>query len=135
MCLCFLYFSKNKNSKIKTLLLFNREEFLKRSSKCLGFHMNNSIYQDLLLYPLDVPTQGTFYCINIKTGNICFLLNNPRTSNKYNPDLILKRGDIPIDFCKLDSEENSWNHFIENLNSKKTEFNGFNIIFTEILTK
>jgi len=128
MCICFIYFTNNPNSKIKFIILFNREEFLKRPAESLGFHPINRQSQDFLLYPLDVPTQGTFLCLNTKNGNFCFLLNNPLKSNSYNPNCKLKRGSLPLEFCKLDDRENSWNDFFEKLNEDKAEYNGFNIL-------
>jgi len=128
MCISFLYFTNNQDSNIRSLILFNREEFLNRAAKPLGFHPINGVEQDVLLFPLDVPTQGTFFCINIKNGNFSFLLNNPFSHNEYNPKCKLKRGSLPIEFCNLSSEENSWNNFFLKLNAEKSEYNGYNII-------
>lgn len=128
MCICYLYFTKNPNSNIKFIILFNREEFLKRAFESLGFHAISGQSQNSLLYPLDVPTQGTYLCLNTKNGNFSFLLNNPLTSNSYNINCRLKRGSLPLEFCQLDEQENNWNSFFEKLNQRKAEYNGFNII-------
>ena len=88
MCISFLFFSKNPNSKIRFICLFNREEFITRLAKGFGFHsLGSDLNQDILFFPLDIPTNGTYFCLNIKTGNISFLLNNPISSDKYNPNM------------------------------------------------
>ena len=128
MCLCFIYFTSHPNSKIKFLILFNREEFLKRPAESFGFHPIDGLKQNYLLYPLDVPTKGTYLSLNTKNGNFSFLLNNSLKSNSYNVNCRLKRGSLPLEFCKLDDQENNWNIFFEKLNKDKAEYNGFNII-------
>ncbi len=128
MCISFFYFTNNLKAKIKSIILFNREEYLKRSAKGMGFHPVDSIGQDTLFFPLDVPTQGTFFCINIKNGNYSFLLNNPLKRINYNTNCKLKRGALPLEFCKLSNDSKTWNAFFENINDYKTEFNGFNLV-------
>lgn len=128
MCICFIYNSNNPKAKIRTIILFNREEYLDRKAEGLGFHPIDGEEQNILFYPLDVPTQGTYFCLNTKNGNFSFLLNNPFLKNQYNSLCRLKRGSLPLEFCKLDDEEVSWNVFFEKLNREKQEYNGFNLV-------
>jgi uncharacterized protein with NRDE domain len=127
--MCLAFFGVNIKPGIKFLLLFNRDEFFNRETLPLGYHyVDDPDYKDKLFYSLDVMTKGTFFCINVANGNFCILLNNNFTTNPYNKGLILKRGAIPIDFCKLDAEESEYISFLTVLDSRKNEYNGFNIV-------
>jgi len=102
--------------------MFNRDEDLSRPTIPL------KSYDDTLLYSLDEISGGTFLCINKKTGNFACLLNHPRTDNPYKEGLTLKRGAIPIDFCKIEFNEESLNKFFDNLKKTIEEYNGYNFV-------
>jgi uncharacterized protein with NRDE domain len=124
--MCLSFFGVNVNGKIKFILLFNRDEYFNRETLPLGFYCEDEEYKDKLLFPLDIISNGTFLCINKENGNFCILLNNTREDKPYDPKLTLKRGSIPIEFCKLDN--NDYDQFFKSLEEKKNEYNGYNII-------
>jgi uncharacterized protein with NRDE domain len=127
--MCLAFFGLKVKEGIEFLLLFNRDEFFERETLPLGFHHNDQELKGKLFYSLDVITQGTFLCLNIDNGNFCILLNHNFKTNPYDKSLTLKRGQIPIDFCKLEPNENDFNKFISDLDEHKAEYNGFNIIY------
>lgn len=122
--MCIIFFGKTENG---IFLSFNRDEFLSRPTKKLSKIENTDIY-----YSLDELTQGTFFALNEKSKNFCFLLNH-NGSLKHNIEIIQKRGEIPLKYCKLESNSsekqfNSLNmQFINEI--KNNTYNGYNIIF------
>lgn len=126
--MCISFFVKEANPFHKFVLIFNREEFFNRETTWMGFHCEDPEFKDKLLFPLDVLSNGTFLCVNVKNGNFCILLNNSFSSNPYNSSLVLKRGSIAIDFCKLDTNIDSFYKFISVLQEQASSYNGYNII-------
>ena len=125
--MCITFFSITPNKNYKFLMIFNRDEFLARKTLQLDFHYKlDSYYKDFLFYPLDCAFEGTFLCINTKNGNFCCLLNNNHESIPFNPNSKFKRGEIPLEFCKLGTED--WDIFFKNLENNKQHYNGFNLI-------
>lgn len=126
--MCITFFSTGiQNKNCKFILVFSREEFFNRESNALGFYSDENLF-----YPLDCPTKGSFLCVNVKNGNICVLLNNNFSNNEYIAIKPRKRGDIPLDFCRL--SENKLEHlkFINDLENNKNEYNGYSIVFGNI---
>ena len=117
--MCTTVFLIRNQKRFKLLIAFNRDEFYRRET----LHLKE--YGDLV-YPLDVPSNGTFFCFNKATGNICVLLNNSFVDNPY-VAVKVKRGHIPIEFCSLDYSETP--AYIEELEKNKFNYNGFNLIY------
>jgi uncharacterized protein with NRDE domain len=126
MCITFIV----RNWKYKFLLLFNRDEYFNRPTIPIGFNYDkDEKYKDQLFFPLDCISGGTFLCLNIKNGNFGLLLNNNYTTIPYNPNAVLKRGDLPIDYCKGEpTDDEYYSTFFKILNQNKELYNGFNLL-------
>ena len=120
--MCITFFGINCFKGNKFFLMFNRDEDLHRPTTPL------KVYDGDLIYSLDEISGGTFLCINKATGNFACLLNNAFAENPYKEGLILKRGAIPIDFCKINFVESELNQFFDNLKNRLNEYNGYNFI-------
>ena len=124
--MCLSFFGININGRIKFILLFNRDEYFNRETLPLGYYYDDQEFRDKLLFPLDIISNGTFLCLNKENGNFCILLNNSGENKPYDPKLTLKRGSIPIEYCKI--QTNEYTQFFKSLEEKKNEYNGYNII-------
>lgn len=126
--MCISFVSYEISGEIKFALIFNRDEFFNRETSTMGFNSTDEKYKNKLFYPLDVLSNGTFLCINIDNGNFCCLLNNNFIENPYNSSKTSKRGNISIDFCKLDNTISDYDSFFKILKETKDEYNGYNLL-------
>jgi uncharacterized protein with NRDE domain len=123
--MCISFFGIDCHPNIKFFLLFNRDESLSRPTLPL------KLYDDYLVFSLDEISGGTFFCLNIKNGNFSCILNYPLIENPYSETVKFKRGALPIEFCQEENHELFFKRLSENLK----EYNGFNLICGNILTK
>jgi uncharacterized protein with NRDE domain len=123
--MCISFFGIDCHPDIKFFLLFNRDENLSRPTLPL------KIYGDCLMFSLDEISGGTFFCLNIKNGNFSCILNYPLIENPYSETVKFKRGALPIEFCQEESHELFFKKLSENLK----EYNGFNLISGNFVTK
>jgi uncharacterized protein with NRDE domain len=127
--MCITFFAIKPNNFIKFFLVFNREEFFNRETTSMGFNYEkNEEFKNKLFFPLDTLSQGTFLCVNIENANFCALLNNNFINNPYNSNLTAKRGEIPLNFCKINTEQEKYEEYLKYLEENKNCYNGYNLV-------
>jgi uncharacterized protein with NRDE domain len=127
--MCITFFAIKPNNFIKFFLVFNREEFFNRETTSMGLNYEkDEEFKNKLFFPLDTLSQGTFLCINIENANFCALLNNNFINNPYNVNLTAKRGEIPLNFCKITTEQEKYEEYLKYLEENKNSYNGYNLV-------
>lgn len=141
--MCIIFFGKNKDGLFIT---FNRDEYLSRPterfSKINKSLKENENFDEDIYYSLDTLTNGTFFAINKRTHNFCFLLNHAFLNHTYIANVKRKRGHLPLEYCslKVNSENSSKDsidkevfddsnkEYLNNLIKQDEDYNGYNLI-------
>ena len=140
--MCIVFFGRNK---LGIFITFNRDEFITRETLKLD-KIDKSFsklknYSENIIYSKDVPSEGTFFAINSKTYDFCFLLNNNFKKKLFNPNNPQKRGEICLNICSISYTINDEKEYIKSikdfvinkLHPNDNNYNGYNILFGNLI--
>ncbi|MGM0417776.1 MAG: NRDE family protein [Thermodesulfobacteriota bacterium] len=117
--MCLIIFSFKQNKEFPLIIAANRDEFYERETKTLDLWNKNSD----IIAGKDLKSGGTWMGINKKTKQFAAITNYRDPSN-FKQDA-KSRGIIVSSFLE---NEIAPDDFIKKLQSKKDEYNGFNLI-------
>ena len=69
--MCIVFFKYFPVKGVKLIVLFNRDEAIERKRTSLGIHFSPS----RILCGVDLEANGTWFGVNLDTGNFGFLTN------------------------------------------------------------
>lgn len=92
MCVAFIKYRPIRG--IKLIILFNRDESIERPRTPLGIHFSPA----RILCGVDKEADGTWFGINLDTGNFGFLTNYAHKPFYYITDTMFRRGNLLMRF-------------------------------------
>lgn len=117
--MCIVFFRKTPPVEgVKLVVVFNRDESVKRERTALGLHF------DSILCGLDLEAQGTWLGVNVKTGAIGFLTNYEHKPFTPITDPAYRKGNLLMDYLRLEEHDGK---YLERFLSEGHRFNGTNI--------
>lgn len=132
--MCLVIFKRKPIPGIKRFVLFNRDEQIKRKRTNLELHVNQK-HNNRILCGVDVRTGGTWFGLNLDTGNLGFLTNYenkptiPISNRKY------KRASLLMNFLKEKermSHADKFKEYLQMFLEEGEKFNGTNIWLSNI---
>ena len=114
--MCVINFKLKDDPKYKLVIAANRDESYNRPATPAAFHGD-------ILYGTDEVRGGTWLGIT-KTGRIA-MITNVRNLEEMSKNSPLSRGDIVLDFLKLDVTPED---FLMHLRTESKDYGGFNVL-------
>ncbi|TKD71519.1 NRDE family protein [Pseudalkalibacillus hwajinpoensis] len=115
--MCLIGIALNAHEKYPFILVANRDEFYERPTERAHFWED----EPEILAGRDLKAMGTWLGVTT-TGKIAALTNYREPGEKPQEK---SRGDLPLDYLRTNLGINT---YLEDVNAKRTEYNGFNLI-------
>lgn len=129
MCVVFLKYNPKK--AIKLLVVFNRDESIRRERTMLDIHFAPA----KILCGIDKEALGTWLGINLETGNFGFLTNYVHQPFVKIYDPAYRKGNLLMNFLKLEKpmlEQSEYQQYLDLFLKEGHSFNGTNLFLSNV---